>query len=131
NAGFVVAVDVVTGRLLWSYDYSATEPVQRGSPEWSADRTIGRGELSLPSQAIVRGNRVYLLPQDSQRVHCVDLRTGEALWNVDRDQSYQIACVTDSLIVLAGRSLHRALSTAAGDELWTSRTGTPTGQGIV
>nr|MDQ3332166.1 PQQ-like beta-propeller repeat protein [Planctomycetota bacterium] len=131
NAGFAVAVDVATGRLLWAYDYSSTETAATGSAEWTSERSVNHGDAAVVAPIVARGESVVLLPCDSQRVHCVDLKTGRTRWTAPREEGLYVACVTERAAVVAGRSHCRSLSIVSGSLLWSVRLGAPAGTGVV
>ncbi|MGC1274474.1 MAG: PQQ-binding-like beta-propeller repeat protein [Planctomycetaceae bacterium] len=131
NSGFVVAVDFVTGRLLWAYEYAAETSDGRGGNASPVDRTVHRGEPAFPSIPLVRDDRVILLPQDSGQIHCLDLTTGAVHWTAPREDAISVACLTDSSAVVLGRSSIRSLSDVDGRSLWVTRLGAPAGTGVV
>lgn len=127
NAGFVAAVDFVTGRLLWAYEYGGafgTESAGRSG------RTVHLGDPAVASATLIRQGKVVLLPQDSGSVHCLDLLSGEVLWSVSRDDALALACLTDEAAILLGRSSLRSLSMSDGNTDWTARLGKTAGTGV-
>jgi outer membrane protein assembly factor BamB len=65
HAGGVAAVEAATGRLLWVFRYPAIDAVS--SP---------RGA----SSCVIADGRVYVAPVDSTNLFCLDLETGQSLW---------------------------------------------------
>lgn len=130
HAGFVVAVDFVTGRLLWAHEYAVENVGTPGGTTTSTDRTVHHGDPAFPSVPLVHDGRVVLLPQDSEQIHCLDLLTGEVHWIAPREDGLSVACVTDTSAIILGQSSVRSLSAVDGRSLWVSRLGTPAGTGI-
>jgi len=129
NAGFVVAFDYVAGRLLWAYDYAATEPDATGG-DGPADRVCYQGDPAFPCPVLIRQDRVVLMPHDSRLVHCVDLRNGSPLWTAPRGDGLYVGCLTDTAALVVGRSQCRSLSIVHGGTVWSARFGTPSGTGV-
>lgn len=131
NSGFIVAVDLVTGRLLWAYDYGSEQSATETAADTSNDRPSNYGDASIVSPIIARGQSVVLLPADSRRVHCLDLETGRPRWTALRDDGLYVACVDEQAALVAGRSHCRSLSIVSGSVRWSVRLGAPAGTGIV
>lgn len=129
GAGFVVAVDLVREQLLWAFEYAATEPAGEGASR-SARPERRYGDASFASPAVIRGDKVVLMPHDSRFVHCIDLRSGTVRWSVPREDGFYVGCMTDSAVLVVGRSFCRSLSIASGRELWSARFGSPSGTGV-
>lgn len=130
NSGFIVAYDILAGRLLWAYEYGA-ESSAKGGGDGSGDQSRSYGDSSFPSPIVIRGRDVLILPPDSQQLHCLDLLSGRQNWAIPREDALYIACATDVSAVVVGRAVCRAHSLASGSALWTSRVGTPSGTGVV
>jgi len=131
NAGFVVAVDIATGRLLWAYDYASEDCARETASDTTNDRPSNFGDSSIVSPIIARGRSVVFLPADSPRVHCLDLDSGRPRWTASREDGLYVACVDDRAALVAGRSHCRSLSIISGSVQWSIRLGAPAGTGIV
>ena len=131
NAGFVIGVDVLQGRLLWAYDYRADEIEASARRERGAESPTYSGEPSLPAPVVVCGDDVVCLPHDSGRLHCLDLRSGLVRWAVPRDDGLYVGCVGRDSALLVGRAGCRSLALRDGATLWTTHSGMPSGTGIV
>lgn len=138
QAGVLVAVDALAGRLLWAASHDDVEPQQRqqmsGWP-YSARRRFGHpGYVNLP---VIHGSRVVYLPSQSEHVHCLDLATGRWHWRAPREDlepstaTEYVAAVTDGSVVIVGRRKCRGLLLDTGSERWAVRLGSSTaGRGV-
>ena len=138
QAGVLVAVEALTGRLLWAASYDDIEPQQRqqiSAWPYGARKRIGHpGYVNLP---VIHRDRIVYLPAHSEHIHCFDLATGRTRWRVRRDDlepstaTEYVAGVTDEAVLVVGRRKCRALFLDSGAEQWTVRLGSsPVGQGL-
>jgi len=138
QAGVLVAVDSLSGRLLWAASYDDGEPTQRqqiSAWPYSTRRRIGHpGYINLP---VIHRSSVVYLPAHSEHVHCLDLATGQTRWRVRRDDlesstaTEYVAAVTDAAVVVVGRRKCRGLALESGSERWMFRLGSaPAGCGV-
>ncbi len=120
NAGAVLAVDVLTGSLLWAHRY---QEARAGSPSTS----VWQNE----PPCIVDG-KVLLAPPDAEVINCLDLHTGARLWGVRRKaEDVSLAGVARGKVLIAGKKTCRALNLSKGEPLWTVETGLPSGRAAV
>ncbi len=138
QAGVLVAVDSLSGKLLWAASHDDGEPQQRQHiTAWpnTARRRIGHaGYVNSP---VIRGSNIVYLPAHSEHLHCLDLASGRTRWRVRRDDleastaTEYVAAVTDEAVVVVGRRKCRSLALETGSEKWTVRLGSsPTGRGV-
>ncbi len=125
EARYVVAVDAISGELLWMYDYSDRAPTFRNST-----RGQEKGFRGMPDPPHIQGNSVLLLPRRSDYVHCVDQRTGERVWRTKRNDDLYVAAVTETVVAMVGKGGMRGLSLRTGEDLWSTRLGLPSGRGV-
>ena len=125
EARYVVAVDAISGELLWMYDYS-----DRASTFRNSNRDQEKGFRGLPDPPHIQGNSVLLLPRRSDYIHCVDQRTGKRVWRTKRNDDLYVAAVTATVVATVGKGGMRGLSLRTGDELWSTRLGLPSGRGV-
>ncbi len=109
NSGAIVAVDVMSRSLVWAHAYRKLDPNAVHRPQYDPQT----GQPILPQQLptdrwraggpIVANGRVILTAFDSQRLECLDLRTGKVLWWTPRgsDDLYVGGVVNDRVIVVA------------------------------
>ncbi|MCA9259670.1 MAG: hypothetical protein KDA61_10745 [Planctomycetales bacterium] len=101
SAGVVIGVDVARRSLAWAYRY----PVRAANyPYGSRDEDL---ESLAPQQWLsdsptIVGERVLLTPHDSEELHCIDLRTGQAVWRQPRGEMRQLACADSKRLLLMG-----------------------------
>jgi outer membrane protein assembly factor BamB len=139
QAGVLVAVDAVSGTLLWAASHDDGEPLQRQQiaawPHTSRRRYAHAGYVNLP---VIHGTNVVYLPAHSEHVHCLDLTTGRLRWRVRRDDlepttaTEYVAAVHDDTVVVVGRRKCRGLRLANGAQKWSvPLRSTPTGRGAL
>jgi len=154
GAGAVVAVDLATRTLLWAHEYP--QPRQAGvivlpngfrvrngiggpgiggpgiGRDGGREQRAGRWIDSTP---IVSGGRVLLTPEESQDLHCLELRRGTTAWRLPRKDRLYVAGIVDGRAVVVGRRGVEALDMASGRPLWQrplgADHGSPSGRGIL
>lgn len=157
GAGAVVAVDLATRTLLWASNYAV--PAEQGAQLMRFGIRVqigglgGRGGLVVNGQMggpgggpavgggwrdaapILASGRVILAALESERLQCLDLRSGGLEWEVPRGQSLYVAGVTDGRVILVGRHAVEARSLVTGKSVWNKPTdlgsGSPSGRGIL
>ena len=138
QAGVLVAVDSLSGTLLWAASHDDDEPQlrqQMSSWPYSARRKYAHpGYSNLP---VVHRSNVLYLPAHSEYIHCLDLAKGGVRWRTRREDAESstateyVAAVTDTTVVLVGRRKCRGLAIDSGKERWEVRLGnSPAGQGV-
>ncbi|MBI3864442.1 MAG: PQQ-binding-like beta-propeller repeat protein [Planctomycetia bacterium] len=138
QAGVLVAVDALTGTLLWAASHDEGESQQRqqmSAWQYHSRRTCAHAAyVSLP---VIHARRVFYLPAHSEFVHCHDLATGRLQWRSRREDlesataTEYVAAVSDATVLIVGRRRCRGLDVASGAERWQVRLGSsPAGQGI-
>lgn len=146
NSGVVVAVDIMSRSLLWGRAYKKNATAPPRSPAW--DPVTGRPvpPPQLPnnrwraSAPIISGGRVVVTAYDSDKIECLDLRSGRPVWEVPRKETdlYLGGVVTDKVIVVGqdrvrAYHLHKTDPNAPTTPLlaWESAEAipTPTGHG--
>lgn len=138
QAGVLVAVDGLSGMLLWAASHDDADLPQRqqisGAPHVVRRRHGHPGYVNLP---IIHQSHVLYLPAHSEHIQCLDLATGRSQWRTERDDlesstaTEYVAAVTDHTVLVVGRRKCRGLSLATGAETWMVRLGsTPAGRGV-
>jgi outer membrane protein assembly factor BamB len=128
DAEIIVAVDAAQGELQWIYSYGR-DGLMGGRSRTSYLRGNG-GLRGFPSTPIIHRGSVLCLPQHSDDVHRLDLKTGQRVWKVKRDEDAYLAAVTDRTIVCVQKDGMRGLSLTDGSAVWSARTGLPSGRGV-
>ena len=137
--GLLVAVDVLTGTLIWASSHDDDDSPRRQQSTagtYQSRRLAAQG--AYLKQPLIHGGRVFYLPTSSEYLHCTDLMSGRLVWRVRRDDfesataTDYAACVSDNTLLVVSRRRCRGLNVANGGELWQRRFGsTPSGHGIL
>ena len=127
--GVLVAVDALDGALLWTY-YYGDDDVTGPEGAWSFVSHRPYGNAGFPIAPFIDGNRIIMLPRQSDWIHCVDLSTGRGIWKQPRNDAEFIAGTADGVVMIVGERQSRGLSLANGATRWTARFGAVTGSGL-
>jgi outer membrane protein assembly factor BamB len=127
--GVLVGVDALDGALLWTY-YYGDDDVTATESAWSFVSNRPRGNSGFSNPPLIGGNRVVILPRQSDSIHCIDLSTGRGLWKQPRNDAEFIAGAADGVVMIVGERMCRGLSLADGRERWSARTGAVSGCGL-
>ena len=133
QAGVIVGVDALTGRLLWAHAYD--DPQQRmHSGMWPNSVVHPKGHPGYQNLPLIQGTSIIYLPPHSEAIHCVDLHTGRMRWSARREDMEQateyVAAATPNTVMIVGRRRCRGLSLESGAEQWALRLGSsPSGRG--
>jgi outer membrane protein assembly factor BamB len=135
--GAVVAVDLLTRSLAWAHLYPPSESEVLASgrlwpPRPANNReSVGTG-FWADGPAIIANQRVVVTPRDSTNLMCLDLLTGELLWQRPRQDAVYVACVEQGVVLVVGPNEARALRLEDGQPVWkigaTNSTGEPVGR---
>ncbi len=127
--GTLVAVDSVSGRLLWVYSYSDfSGPSQPWRGARSSETQHGRPEFVNPP--LVARGRVLTMTPHTDHVHCVDLLTGRRLWKQPREEALSATLAGDELLLVISLRECRAIRVSDGEPIWRTRIEAPQGRGI-
>ncbi len=145
NSGAVVAVDIMSRSLLWAHAYRfeksdmhVTRPTfgPDGRPILPIQLPEGRWRAGGPH---ISNGRVILTAYDSNKLECLDLRTGKVLWKTNREANdlYVGGIVNDRVVVVGKnqvRGYHLSGEDAAKQEprlaFGPVNIPTPTGHGV-
>jgi tetratricopeptide (TPR) repeat protein len=114
NSGVVIAVDIMSHSLLWGHAYKKTSPTptrttydpMTGRPVPPVRLDSNRWRAAAP---IISNGRVVLTAYDSDRLECLDLRTGRPVWEVGRqDSDLYVGGVVNDKVIVVGRNRVRA-----------------------
>jgi outer membrane protein assembly factor BamB len=124
QAGKLFGVDLKDLRVLWTHTYRRLPPAPQAvlqthfrAAEWKASRPF------------IHAGKVVFTAADDPSVHCVDLRSGKALWKAQRKNDLYLAGIGGDKVLLVGKEACRALALKDGQELWQVETGVPAGLG--
>jgi outer membrane protein assembly factor BamB/tetratricopeptide (TPR) repeat protein len=102
NLGFLASVDVVDGQIRWLQAYGRL--TDQGKVQSIRDRRRWQANPIL-----ARDGLLYLAPQDTDSLVCIDAPTGEIVWKFPRDVHTTMLGFHDGKLILGGRSI-RALA---------------------
>jgi outer membrane protein assembly factor BamB len=142
TAGAVAAVDPLTRRLLWGFQYPVAKAPVSITPQGilreggrTKHPTVNRSVAD--ASPVLAAGRTLLLPVESDRLLCLDSTDGRLLWSCPREEMLYIAGVADEKIVLVGeggiyaKSLQTGKSAWPGDRLELPGKALPSGRGIL
>ncbi len=132
-AGVLVAIDLAKRELAWAYRYPqgpgvntnrAARLVWRQQAQMLKMQSRGNDRWLDSSVVIVEG-RVFVTPQESNALHCLDLNTGELLWKSPRNKGLFLGCVMSEessgeggVVLLVGTDSITALQVQDGTPAW-------------
>jgi hypothetical protein len=152
GSGALVALDLATRTLLWASNYAV--PAEQGAQVMRFGVRVQVGGLNRPlllngqlggartadggwrdAAPILAAGRVILGAVESEKLLCLDLRSGGLVWEVPREQSLSVAGVVDGRVIVVGRHGVDALSLADGKRAWAKPVdiggASPSGCGVV
>jgi outer membrane protein assembly factor BamB len=132
SCGAVVAVDVSSRSLLWGYQYPISGPRPRiGIRYRYTPKQIG--ERWSDATVTISEGRVLLTPVESDRLYCLDLVSGEEVWEPrERDDLLFAGCVHRHNAIMVGTKQLEAISLDSGETQWECQlpSGMPSGRGM-
>lgn len=124
--GAFVAVDVVDGTTLWTYDTAPEAVPAKGINIQLQLRAMGvqpkddATDRWAATTATIVQDRVLLTPYASDELHCVDLRTGQRAWKSWRRDGLFVGGLSGDTVVVVGRSGLRGIRLADGKAAWSN-----------
>jgi outer membrane protein assembly factor BamB len=143
NSGAVVGLDIMSHSLLWAYSYRKLTAAEQGmNPDGGIRRLGGRvapgtaaaqQERWRSAAPVIVNGRVLFTAYDCDRLLCLDLRSGETVWEMSRanDDLYLGGVFGDKAVVV-GKNSVKAIYVAGdkqGQQAWSLQTGTVSGHG--
>ncbi len=129
EAGTLIGVDAITGKLLWHY-LDVDEDRRQAVGRWAATSIRSYGLSELPSQPVVTHGHIFYLPDRSRYLHAVELQTGVG-WKFPRDQMRFIAGVWGDVLMLVGDHVCSGISLCTRSIIWQKRIPLPAGHGVL
>ena len=142
GAGAAIAVDLAARTLRWAYRFNVPKPddvrrlangIQLRMPGFAGGmagiqiKAAGEGNTSggkwLDALPTISGNKVILTPAGSEFLHCVNIRTGEALWQSPRTDFVNVAGIVDRTVIVLGQKKVAAVSLDDGKIIWKQAVG--------
>lgn len=130
NLFHVVAVDPATRARLWEYSTEGDGPaaVQYAA---SASQSLAPPPGALPAdRPVYASGRVILSEPLGASFHCVDLHSGEQVWQTERGRDWYVAGAFGDRALFVGPERIRTLSLRDGRELWSRPVDEPSGRGV-
>ncbi|TVS18003.1 MAG: hypothetical protein EA424_11765 [Planctomycetaceae bacterium] len=123
SAGAVVAVDRAARSLLWGYQYldAPQQPQHAGLRAAQLARRIPQPVDSrwIDSTVTMADGRVLVTPAETDDLHCLDLLTGEPVWEPQpRGDHLYVACVHHGKVILVGPEQMTAIQLKDGQAAW-------------
>ena len=125
----LIAVEAHSGSLLWAArlgDASFEPEINR----WPNVSVSGSTTYPFVEKLIVNGHRIIHLPHECESISCLDLATGNLIWQSAVEDTDYLAAVDREIVLAVGRRYTRGISLATGEEVWSTWLGTPSGQGV-
>jgi outer membrane protein assembly factor BamB len=122
-----VAVDMATRQILWSYRPLRSE-LEGGrmmavaglaAAKTATNHPIERDLRWADGHPVVAGQSVLLTPRESDRLFCLELRSGRLRWEAPRMDAQFVACVHGEIVLLVGGGTLRGLRMADGQQAYT------------
>jgi len=121
NLGRIAAVAAETGKVAWTYDYSA--PRFRALPSSLSDWVVVR--------PVVAQDRYIYAPVGFSELLCLNVADGKKVWSAKKGDGLYPAVVGEQVLVIGEKSV-RSLNLKDGSELWKlDLPGLPCGRGTL
>lgn len=135
GAGVLVAVDLANRSLLWGYAYRSELQTARSTLPRRGLNWTGSTHGWSDNLAVLAGGRVVITPITSNRLHCLDLLTGEELWRPKprSDGMFVAGVARDQIIVVTSHGVE-AVEMNSGSVTWQfglPERVSPSGRGFV
>lgn len=144
TAGWLVAVDRQTHRVLWTQRYAARSEQARRMGGISMNSMQPLNQRWCSAAPLLAEGCVLVTPaeqpdetgQDPPRLICLDALTGDRLWERDKEDSLYVAGIAEGAVLVVGSTFVRALAlTEGGTARWTrdipAIDGPPSGRGVI
>lgn len=124
----IVAVSAEDNAVRWVFRYAnnihtqelgGDAPVLSGASDpWDSGRVDldSRWTDSLPR---IVGDSIIVTPRDSDNLFCLDLKTGEERWVINRGEFHSIAAIVDDKLILCGNRTVQAFRLDNKELLWS------------
>jgi len=137
----VIAISAEDHSVRWIYRYPTNVAIPEMNPSIATlgstidSQESDRSDLNsrwtdcLPR---IVGDRIIGTPRDTDRLFCLDLKTGREIWSRPRGSSRSVVAVTEDKVVLTGNGAAACMKLQDGEQLWTTqiRNGRVTGYGV-
>ncbi len=134
SSGAVVAVDISTRSLLWGYQYPTADTPTRVNMTGFRYSPKEIGDRWADATVTIADGRVLVTPVESDHLFCLDLITGEPVWEPKaREDMLFTGCVVDGFAIMVGKKNVKAIAIDDGHVAWTREltAGVPSGRGML
>lgn len=144
GTGLLVAVDLATRQLMWSYRYRELEQgSQLNRIKLMARMAAMRGQVIVPdasqtghwadSLPIIADGRLFVTPRDSEELYCLRLNDGTLLWKLPKEERQYLGGVYDGQLLVVGTRHIELLNVVAGKSSWSQslEISRPSGHGLL
>jgi len=128
--GRLFAVDLVTKRVLWNFEYHHSLTNVNQYRHHFHHHTMARQPRPVVSAPIAAKQFVLLAPTDSAHIYCLNSATGDLVWQSPLEDGAFLAGIQDGKALVVSQ-MTRALDLATGKILWQSEPGVPVGRGVM
>ncbi len=124
NSGSVVAVDLSNQTLLWGFQYK--EPDRNRPGRRISGREQGTDFLALADRwndgtPMIHQGKVLITPTDADYLYCLDLLTGEKLWELPRRDNVALATVAGEVALVIGKTEVMGVNIESGEPAWKNK----------
>ena len=136
GAGAVIGIDLAQNTLAWAYRYQTNLNPIRAFQRREVSHGAPEGKW-IDGAAIIANGKVILTPQESDFLHCIDLKTGKLLWKKRRENKLFVAGVYQDRVVVVENDGISALQLETGNWAWQSaktpfpHASIPSGRGFI
>ncbi|MGC1272767.1 MAG: PQQ-binding-like beta-propeller repeat protein [Planctomycetaceae bacterium] len=135
TVGWVMGVDQSSRSILWASRYAPPQSDRKNQEMNAAASPTRLNHRWCPSSPVIHRGRVLLTPAEETRLICLDLFTGELLWQRDKGTALYVAGVRGDLLVTVGTDAVEGIDVASGAERWTlpipDDAGQPSGRAVL
>jgi len=122
NSGSIVALDLKNRNLLWGFQYkepNRNSSVRRQSESRGNDFTA-MADRWTDGTAIISQGKVLVTPTDSDFLYCLDIFTGDKLWELPRQNQVALLTVFEDIALTVGPDSVTAININDGRKIWGS-----------
>ncbi len=143
--GIVVAVDPLRRRVEWFQQYQSrsltTDPrvARMIQIRMNGGRMGNEAQLDAMVQErrwfdanpVLTAGRILVPTPDNNMLYCLDMETGQMLWERSRGEGLFIAACTERHCLIVGDKSIQAVNLSDGKVRWSQEIPSPTGRGVV
>lgn len=122
NTGAIVAVDLANRTLLWGFQYkepNRNRPTRRITSNNQGEDILSMADRWSDGTPIIHQGKVLVTPTDSDYLYCLDLLTGEKLWESPRRDNIALVTVEENIAMVVGKTSVSGIDIETGEPAWT------------